>query len=170
MNDNAKCFIKIKKGQYEEITYKELKKRRKESIKYQNKRFIYIHKMLMEVTDKEYIEYYKEIEKNRYAGKVLRKLTAFSIDKIKEDEDFRDKETIEDKGANTENHIERKIELEQLNKALLLLTEDEYKIIKILFFEEKSLREYARDKKIPLTTLFDKKEKILEKLKKFMKI
>ena len=28
MEDNAKCFIKIRKGYYEEITYKELKERR----------------------------------------------------------------------------------------------------------------------------------------------
>lgn len=27
MKDNAKCFIKINKGLYEEITYKELKER-----------------------------------------------------------------------------------------------------------------------------------------------
>ena len=29
VNDNAKCFIKIAKGIYEEITYKELQERRK---------------------------------------------------------------------------------------------------------------------------------------------
>ncbi len=29
MKDNAKCFIKIGKGIYEEITYEELEKRRK---------------------------------------------------------------------------------------------------------------------------------------------
>lgn len=114
----------------------------------------------MEVNIQEYIEYYQEIERNRYAEKVLRKLQSISIDEIKEDIDFRDKEIIEDKNSNTEDEVERKIELEQLKKTLLQLTEEEYKIIKVLFFEEKSLREYARKQNLPLTTLFDKKEKI----------
>ena len=35
MKENAKCFIKIKKGIYEEITYKELKEKRN---KYKNER------------------------------------------------------------------------------------------------------------------------------------
>ena len=32
MEDNAKCFIRISKGNYEEITYKELENRRKTKI------------------------------------------------------------------------------------------------------------------------------------------
>lgn len=40
MRDNAKCFIKIAKGIYEEITYKELKERRKTNETYKDKLFI----------------------------------------------------------------------------------------------------------------------------------
>ncbi|MEI3400896.1 MAG: hypothetical protein V8R51_00365 [Clostridia bacterium] len=35
------------------------------------------------------------------------------------------------------------MEIEQLKKALSELSDDEYKLIKALFFEQKSLREYA---------------------------
>ena len=40
VNDNAKCFIKIAKGIYEEITYKELQERRKIIETYKDKLFI----------------------------------------------------------------------------------------------------------------------------------
>lgn len=50
MQNNAKCFIKIGKGIYEEITYEELEKRRKLINSYSEKKFIYIHGMLLEVT------------------------------------------------------------------------------------------------------------------------
>lgn len=169
MKNNAKCFIKLDKGLYEEISYKELEERRKKSNEYKNKRFIYIHKMLMEVTNKEYIEYYKEIERNRYAEKVLRKLQTFSIEHIKSDTDFRDKEIIKDETIDTEDEIERKLELEQLQNALLSLTEDEYQIIKALFFEENTVRNYAQKIGIPFNTIQSRKKKILEKLKKILK-
>ena len=38
MEDNAKCFIKIKRGFYEEITYKELNKRRNEDDTYKDEK------------------------------------------------------------------------------------------------------------------------------------
>lgn len=40
MNSNTKCFIKIGKGLYEEITLKELKKRQREYDTYKNRKFI----------------------------------------------------------------------------------------------------------------------------------
>ncbi len=40
MQDNAKCFIKLKKGIYEEITYKELKEKRKKYSTYKKKNLL----------------------------------------------------------------------------------------------------------------------------------
>lgn len=170
MNDNAKCFVKISKGIFEEISYSELEKRRKKINTYKNKKFIYIHGMLMEVSRQEYTDYYQEIERNRYAKKVLGKLQVISIDKLKEDQEFRDKEFIEDSNTNVETEIERKFEIEQLKDALLQLTDEEYKIIKALFYDKNTVREYAKKVGIPFTTIQNRKNKILKKLKKFLKI
>lgn len=170
MNENTKCFIKIGKGIYEEITYKELTERRKIFDTYKNKKFIYLHKMLMEVSTQEYEEYYREIERNRYAEKVLEKLNVISIDEIREHENFRDKDILKDNVSNTENEVLKHLEINKLKDALLKLTEEEFEIIRALFYEEIPLRKYAKNKKIPLTTLFDKKEKILKKLKKLINI
>lgn len=169
MKDNAKCFIKIKDGIFEEISYRELEKRRRKIKSYKDKKFIYIHGMLMEVTPKEYKEYYKEIERNRYAKKVLNKLQVVSIDELQGDINFNNKQVIEDKKANTELEVERKIEIEKLKKALLQLTEKEYELIKALFYEENSVRNYAKNIGIPFTTIQSQKKRILEKLKKLLK-
>lgn len=170
MQNNAKCFIKIGKGIYEEITYEELEKRRKLINSYSEKKFIYIHGMLLEVTKSEYEEYYAEIERNRYCKKVLQKLQVVSIEKLNTNEDMNDKQVIADNSKDIELEIERKIEIEQLRNALLELDNDEYQLIKELFFKEKTVREYAEIKGIPYATIQYKKKQALKKLKKFLKI
>ena len=170
MKDNAKCFIKIGKGIYEEITYEELEKRRKIVNSNNEKKFIYIHGMLLEVSKKEYEDYYTEIERNRYCKKVLQKLQVVSIEELNSDEDMNDKEVIADISKDTEFEIERKIEIEQLRKALLKLDKEEYKMIRELFFNEKTMTEYARNTGCGISTIFDRKVKVLEKLKKILKV
>lgn len=170
MQDNAKCFIKIGKGIYEEITYKELEKRRKIISSYSTKKFIYIHGMLLEVSKSEYEDYYAEIERNRYCKKVLQKLQVISIEELNTDEDMNGKEVIADSSKDTQFEIEKKIEIEQLRKALLELDKDEYQLIKELFFKERTVREYAKAIGIPFTTIQSRKNKIIKKLKRILKI
>ncbi len=169
MDDNAKCFIKINKGYYEEITYKELNERRKEDSTYKNKRFIPVQKMLIEVSKEEYQDFYREVERNKYVRKTSQDFQFISIDEISEDMEIREKSLLADKNINVSFEAERRIEIEQLKNALLKLNDEEYKIIKALFYEEKTIREYAKKIGIPFTTLQSKKEKIIEKLKKFLK-
>ena len=109
MQNNAKCFIKQGKGIYEEITYEELEKRRKTINSYSEKKFIYIHGMLLEVSKEEYKDYYTEIERNRYCKKVLQKLQVVSIEELNFDEDMKHKEVITDTSKDIEFEIERKI-------------------------------------------------------------
>ena len=169
MEDNAKCFIKINKGYYEEITYKELEKRRKEDDTYNNKRFIPIQKMLIEVSNEEYKDFYRDVERSKYVQKTAKDFKFISMDEISEDSDIREKNMLTDENINVSFEVERRIEIEQLKNALLELDAEEYKIIKALFYEENSIIEYAKKIGIPFTTLQSKKEKIIEKLKKFLK-
>ena len=122
MNDNSKCFIRKDEKTFEEITYKELIQRTNNSDTYRNKKFIYLHGMLLEVSLEEYKKYHKERERNRYAKKVIEKLNVVSIDKINEDDDFDDKEVIVDCDANIEQEVIHRDEIKQLSKALLMLT------------------------------------------------
>lgn len=169
MEDNAKCFIKIRKGYYEEITYKELKERRENDNTYINEKFIPIQKTLIEVSLEEYKDFYKEIERNKYIKKKNKKIKFISIDEISEDMEIRKKNILKDKDIDIDFEVERKIEIEQLKEALLQLNDEEYQIIKALFYDEKSLRDYAKVIGVSYGTVLYKERKILEKLKKLLK-
>ena len=86
------------------------------------------------------------------------------------DDDTTNINIIEDVNTDIEFQVERKMEIEQLKQALLELSENEYKLIKALFYEEKSLLEYAKTLGIPFATVQTRKRAILKKLKKYLKI
>jgi RNA polymerase sigma factor (sigma-70 family) len=168
MKENAKCFIRLKKGIYEEITYKELEEKRKKYSTYRKKKFIPIQGMLIEILPTEYKSFYKEIERNKYIKRQEKNIEIFSYDGLI-DKDNKNIDIIEDKVTNIEFQIERKLEMEQLRKALMKLDDNEYKLIRALFFEDKTLREYAKNIGISHVAIQRQKERILEKLRKILK-
>ena len=169
MKADAKCFIRVEKGIYEEIPYKELEKRRLKDEFYKVKKFIPIDGMLMEVTLDEYIAFYKEIERAKYYKRKSKEFEFISINEIPEEKDIREKYLLIDEKINIDFEVERKIEIEKLRKALLLLTEDEYKLIKNLFYDDKSLRYLANKLGKHHTTVQHNRDKILKKLRNFIK-
>ena len=80
-----------------------------------------------------------------------------------------EKNILKDKDIDIDFEVERKIEIEQLKEALLQLNDEEYQIIKALFYDEKSLRDYAKVIGVSYGTVLYKERKILEKLKKLLK-
>lgn len=168
MKENAKCFIKIKKGIYEEITYKELKEKRNKYITYKKKRFIQLDDILLEVSKREYETIDAEEQRLKYINRTERNIKIISYDK-EDDNGTVLKDVIPDSNYNLEFEIERKMEIEKLEEALFQLSDEEYNLIKALFFEQKTLREYAEMRGIPFMTIQNRKNKILEKLKKFLK-
>ena len=168
MKESAKCFIKIKKGIYEEITYKELKEKRNKYITYKNKRFIQLDDILLEVSKREYETIDPEEQRLKYINRTERNIKIISYDK-EDDNGTVLKDVIPDSNYNLEFEIERKMEIEKLEEALFQLNDEEYNLIKALFFEQKTLREYAKMLGIPFMTIQNRKNKILEKLKKFLK-
>lgn len=165
MNENSKCFIKIREKEYEEITLRELEYRRNTINEYRQKKFIYVHKMLMEVSEEEYKEYHYEKERNKYCKKVLDKLSIISIDEL----ETQDKSNILiDTSIDIENDYINKVSREDLYKSLLMLDLDEIELIKELFFNNYSLRKYAQKVNMSHNTLYSKLKKILDKLRKLL--
>lgn len=169
MKENAKCFIRKKRGIYKEITYKELKDKRKKFITYKRKRFIQLDDILLEASKREYETIDTEEQRIKYIKRTERNIKLISYDK-ENDNGTALKDIIPDSNYNLENYVVRKIELENLKKALLMLSDEEYNLIKALFFEQKSLREYGKIIGKHYTTVQNNRDKILEKLKKFIKI
>lgn len=165
MDNNSKCFIKTKDGSFEEITYGELKKRRKNLKLYDEKRFLNYHNMLFEVNKEAYKEIHNEKEKERYRYKKEKDIIIFSYD---DDREIRGKDFIIDPRNNVELEVERKMEIEKLYTALMQLNTEEYELIKNLIFDETAIRKYAEILGIPFTTIQSRKEKIIDKLRNFI--
>lgn len=81
---------------------------------------------------------------------------------IEAEEQFVDEEIdVEDEAIN-------KVMVQKLKASLDLLTADEYDLILALFFENKSVREYAQSKGVYHNAIQKKKLRILQKLKIFL--
>lgn len=61
-----------------------------------------------------------------------------------------------------------KIMLDKLHDSLVLLSDDEQKLINALFFKNLSEREWSAEAGIPQKTINDRKRRILIKLKKLL--
>ena len=128
--------------------------------------------MLLEVEKEEYEDFYREVERHKYVIGESKRFTHISIDEMPKDDDdieVRGADILKDNNVDVDFEVQKKIELEQLKKELLKLSEDDYKIIKALFFNEQTVRKYAKQTGIPVMTIQNRKMKILEKLKKILK-
>lgn len=163
IKNDSKCFIITKDGEYEEITYEELKIRKQLFEEYQYKHFIALHNMLLEVTKKDYQDFYKEFERYRYYEKLEKHFNILSIEKVL----FEGKDIFKD-NKDFFYDEERKEDIERIRKALYNLDYDEYKLIKALFFDGKTVREYAKKIGIPKSTVENRKKSIMKKMKNFL--
>ena len=128
--------------------------------------------MLIEVTKKEYADFYREVERHKYVLSESRRFAHFSINEMAKDEDeneIRGMDILPDENVDICFEVVREIEVEQLKKALLKLSPDEYKLIKALFYEETSLRDYAKVIGKTYGTVLYREKQILKKLKKLLK-
>ena len=126
----------------------------------------------MEVTKSEYADFYKAVERHKYVLGESRRFAHFSINEMSKDEDeneIRGMDILPDENVDIYSEVERNMEVEQLKNALLQLNDYDYKLIKALFFEEVSVRDYAEIVGKHYTTVYDDKNRILKKLRKILK-
>ena len=74
-----------------------------------------------------------------------------------------------DDGEKVEDQVIQKIQCEMLHKALSFLSEEEEKLIRLLFFEERTEREVAEAMGIYRNAVHKQKKRILHKLKNILK-
>ena len=77
-------------------------------------------------------------------------------------------DNIVDESIDIEKIIEVKMQIEELNKALNSLTEEERDIITAIFFREESLRSIGERKNRSYQAIGKRRDKILEKLRKLL--
>ena len=128
-----KVFI-LEEGEYTEISYGEFQRRERENEQYRDKRLLSLHGMLMEVTEEDYISYYKDKRRQRYIEERAKKFGTFSYDALTTDE-FNGEDILSDPNSDIEAEVQTRYFTEKLRAALLNLPDEERALIKKHFFD-----------------------------------
>lgn len=163
---NAKCFVFSENG-YEEITYIELCSRCEHDKNYKDRKFIPLHGMLVEVKPKDYIDFYRNKRRQKYIDERSKENGDISYDALTAD-GLNGNDVIASGEEDIAEAVARKIMVDKLNRCLPLLEKTEQELIRALYFEEMSERQFSVFSGIPQKTINNRKKKILLKLKKLL--
>lgn len=169
MKDTPKKVFVLENGNYKELSYEDFCLLKENDISYADKPFIPLHGMLMEVTEETYRDFYRDRRRQKYIDERSAENNDFSYDMLTTD-DFNGEDILADESEPIDEQVIRKIMTDKLKSALLLLAEDEQKLIREIFYEGLSERTLAEKYGISQVAIHKRKVKILEKLKKMMKI
>lgn len=158
-----KVFI-LEDGKYIEMPYEEFNRRRQEDESCREKRFLSLHGMLMEVTEEEYVSYYKDKRRQRYIDERAKIFGTFSYDALTTDE-FNGKDILSDPNSNVEAEVQARYFTEKLRTALSELTDDERILITLHYYKDISESELAKKYGISQQAISKRIKKIREKLK-----
>lgn len=161
-----KVFI-LEEGKYMEISYAEFLSRERENEQYRDKRFLSLHGMLMEVTEEDYISYYKDKRRQRYIEERAKKFGTFSYDALTTDE-FNGEDILFDPNSDIEAEVQTRYFTEKLRAALFNLSDEERALIKKHFFDGLSQVEISREYGVNQSNISRKIARILLKLKNFI--
>ncbi len=158
-----KVFI-LEEGKYIEMSYEEFNRRKQEEESYQMKRFLSLHGMLMEVTEEDYISYYKDKRRQRYIEERAKKFGTFSYDALTTEE-FNGEDILVDSNSDIETEVRTRYFTEKLRAALSELTYDERILITLHYYKDISESELAKKYGISQQAISKRIKKIREKLK-----
>ena len=161
-----KVFI-LENGNYAEISYEEFCRRTENDKSYEDKLFLPLHGMLMEVAEDEYRTFYKNVRRQKYLKELSTANGDFSCDMLTTD-DFNGQDILIDEEQDVEEIVEKNLMIDKLNDCLYLLSDEEKELIQMIFFEELTEREIAAKKGVSQVAIHKRKQKILEKLKEFL--
>lgn len=127
--------------------------------------FIHVNNIKVPVSDEVYHEYWRLTNRENYLKRleIQYKVRPFS--------DFSDSQLINfiaDDKMDLEKNIETKEILQLLYEALLTLNDEEFTLLKDLFFEEKTLNEISQSNQISISTVARRRDKILNYLKNLL--
>lgn len=162
----SKCFVFSPEG-YEEIPYTELCHRRDTDPTYQDKKFIPLHGMLMEVTEADYTAFYKDKRRQKYLDERSEENGDISVDMLTTEE-FNGADILVDATDPVDEQVIHRIMLDKLQDSLPLLSADELELIHDLFYSELTERDIAAKLGISQAAVNKRKKRILAQLKKYL--
>lgn len=131
--------------------------------------FIPVDGKYYETTKEVYEVYYQMDRRERYLEERDLNKGVINFCDI-DNEDYSAEEILSDKDTDIEEEVINKILIKTVLEAIMTLDEEEKWLIQELFFCGKSQRQLAKECGTPLMTLNCRKQKIIEKIKKYLKI
>lgn len=127
------------------------------------RKYIYVKGKKIYVTDGVYRVYKKQLNHEAHLNRLDRKHKVYGFT------DYNvDLNSVADESVDIEKIIETKMRIEDLYRALGSLNDEERNIIESLYFDDKTLTEVARQKDTNPMNISRLRNKILEKLRKFL--
>ncbi|WP_105135271.1 sigma-70 family RNA polymerase sigma factor [Streptococcus suis] len=128
--------------------------------------YLYIKGKAVPVSGEVYKAYWKIIEHEKYLQKKDWKYGVIPFSSLDHDGHFID--NIIDESVDVAKIVETQMMIEALRNAISKLNNEEKDIIERLYFNDETLRSVAKLKSITHPALLKRRNKILEKLKKFI--
>ena len=128
--------------------------------------YIYIRGKAVAVSEEIYKAYWKITEHEKYLQRKDWKHNVIPFSALDHDGHFVD--NIIDEKIDLEKIVEVKMQIEELNKALATLTKEERELMEAIFYKEESLRSISRREKVTHQAISERRDRILEKLRKFL--
>lgn len=125
-----KVFI-LENSSYAEISYEELCRRTEKDKSYEDKLFLPLHGMLMEVAEDEYRTFYKNIRRKKYLKELSTANGDFSYDMLTTD-DFNGQDILVDEEQDVEEIVEKNLMLDKLNDCLSQIFIEPRKVFRVL--------------------------------------
>lgn len=161
-----KVFI-LENGSYQEITYQEHCQIQQSNASYENRYFIPLQGMLLEVGREIYVEFYREKERNRYLRKLDREHGLLSIESF-EKADNSDMDYLTDTVTDMAGTVMNQLQLEKLRECISLLSAEEQKLIHQYYYDEISEVELSKEYGVSQQAVSKRLKKIRQKLKHLM--
>ena len=166
---NPKKVFIIADGGYREITPVEHEFRKETDAGYREKKFIGLHSMIMEVSEKAYIEFYRNKRRQKYLDEQRRDNGDVSYDALNSDE-FNGEEILIAELPDVCDTLVHQQLLDKLRQAVDALPEDEKALIAQHFYDEVPQTELAERYGVSQQAISKKIAKIRAKLKKLLEI
>lgn len=125
-------------------------------------KYIYVEGKKIYVSDEVYREYKKHKNHEAYLQRQDRKRKVYSL------EEYADSGDIADESIDIEKIVEMKMRIEDLYKALDKLNDKEKEMIYSIYFEEKTLKDIAKQQDTNLMKISRIRDGILKKLREML--
>ena len=142
MKTPGKVFI-LKNNEYIEITLQEHEVLKETMPGYLDKKFVFLHDCLMEVSEDFYVDFYRDKRRQKYLDECAVQCGTISYDMLSTD-DFNGEDILIDHDVDVAEEVADSLMMEKLKQSVDLLLDEERKLVKALYFDNVSEHEYAK--------------------------